>query len=390
MKDILQEFAGLRRQYAAIRQKCMIAVKEWRWATESMFALTPFFCERQGVKAGRWLDQPPRNKSGHTSHGFDADGQTVVMQVWGPGKRDCDEQFFVRSPTRVRQVVFSDWTGAGQKQLLACTALDIRNGRPVFAQFYHSVQALSRHERYLYDGGRITAIEVATKRFPGTKNESSDACREEVSYDEFGRLDSVVAVFPIGSTAYPKGRNLPLFRRPKKGETIESLSAIVEDQLVELIPQVVARARVRQPVYSLVLGYYPENPFPPVVGLGLESERQTWAAEHGADAVGIVWNPEEYAHAFRPNLDFKDAGLIKASDLLNLEIRRKKKWGVAAQLLNRVAVRLRARDWSKSLKRTRDFVLVACDIDSQVELPRNLKASVGPELFNDLKAHGWI
>jgi hypothetical protein len=86
----------------------------------------------------------------------------------------------------------------------------------------------------------------------------------------------------------------------------------------------------------------------------------------------------------------KGAALTKTCDLLNLEIQRKKKYAAAQQLLNRVAARLMQRDWSRSLKPTSDFVVVASDIEGQNDLPANLKASAGPEVFKRFKSKGWI
>ena len=390
MPDILREFQQLSRQYEAIKTKALAQVKTWRWATGNMLKMLPFESLRQGIKSERWLDKAPRNKSNHTHHGLAQDGNVIVMQSWGPDRGDCAEHFCLREAETLKHTIFNDWDGTGRIQLLASTSVQLKNGQPDVARSFHSLQSLVRQERYIYEDGKLVGIEVSTTRFPGTKNASHDAYREELTYDEFARLAGIVAVFPAGSNAYPKGRSVPVYRRPKKSETIESLGAIVEERLVELIPRVVAAARIRQPVYCLVLGYGAEKPLPPALGLGLESERQAWLKQYGTKSGEVLWNPEEYTHAFLPSLELGGAELTKACDLLNLEIQRKKKYSAVQHLLNRVAARLMQRDWSKHLKPTSDFVVVASDIEGQNDLPANIKASAGQEVFKAFRSKGWI
>jgi hypothetical protein len=252
------------------------------------------------------------------------------------------------------------------------------------------LDAQLRQETYSYAGGNLVRVDVLVKRFPGTANETTDRYHEEWTYDDLSRVEGVVATYPARSAAYPKGRTLPVYRRPKRAETIESLGGVVARGLLEWIPRAVAAAKVRKPVYALVLGYGAENPLPPVLGLGLESERQKWSKQYGADAGQVLWDVEEFTHTVRAELEGPDAGLARACALLNLQIRQKRKYAAAQQLLNRVAARLTKRDWSGCLKPTPDFVVVASDIEGQNDVPTNLRESAGPEVLKAFKARGWV
>ncbi len=388
--DVLGLFNKLSRQHLALKQQAEAQVHCWRWATEDMLEVLPLQALRQGDKPGRWLDQPPRNKANHTRHGLDRDGRVVAMHSWGPSRNDCTEHFVLRDGDTVRHTRFNDWEGSGRTQLLACTVLHFERGRAAAAVSYCKLDSRVRREKYFYEGAKLVRIDTLVEQFPGRGAQTNVAYHEDLVCDDLGRLDRIVAVYPVGSPVYPRGRSLPVYSRPKRKETLASLGEVVEALLLERIPRAVAAANVRQPIFALVLGYGPENPLPPVLGLGLESERRQWAKQHGADAGQVLWNPEEYAHTLRPGHEWGDPELVKACDLLNLLIRQKRKYEAAPQLLNRVAARLMERDWSGCLKPTADFVVVASDIDGQVEVPANLRASAGPGVLETFKARGWV
>jgi hypothetical protein len=390
MFDVVEQFKKLSRAYAGLKKEAESQAHTWRWATGDMLEVLPMQGLRQGLAPERWLDKPPRNKADHTYHGLDRDGNIVVMYSWGPSRGDRMEHFVRRDKDTIEHTLFGDWEGTGRIQLIACTLLRLEEGRAVAASSYHRIDAQLRQETYSYADGAVVRVAILRKRFPGTPHETTDHCHEELTYDDLAQLDAVVAVYPVGSAAYPKGRSIPVYRRPKRPETVASLAAIVETQLLRWIPRVVAGAKVRQPVYALVLGYGAENPLPPELGLGLESERRIWIKRHGAHVGQVLWDTEGFSRVLRPTHTSENAGLTRACDLLNLAIRQKKKHAAAQQLLNRVAARLMQRDWSDCLRPTPDFVVVASDIEGQNDVPTNLRASAGPEVFKAFRAKGWV
>ena len=387
MTKIQEDFKKVARQYKRLKERCTKQVVRWQWATDDMHSLEPFWCERLGQKAGRWLKNPPKRKADKPCYGFDERGRIVVVRT----KLDqLREQFLTYDDTHTQQATF-DSSGTG-KQLRWLERLDLREGRPVAYEIWHEAYHWPMHivERYGYQNDRIATIDVDRKEMLSKGDVLRDVYREELSYDELARLSKVVAVYEKGSHSYPDGETVVVYERPKKGETLRSLSALAEEQLVSLIPEVVAKAKIRSKVYCLVLGYYTERPLPPCLGIGLESERTAWVKKHGKDVRFLLWNPEEFRHAFVDKLKLDAPEVSRACHLLNEMMREKESCAASRKLLNSVAKRLMQRDWSGELKVTNDFVVVACDIEGQVELAGNFKQSVPKPQLAKLKSNGWI
>jgi hypothetical protein len=167
---------------------------------------------------------------------------------------------------------------------------------------------------------------------------------------------------------------------------MKTLSTMVENKLVRLIPQAVAAAGIREPVYCLALCYDPESEcLPPLIGIGLERERQAWVEEHGRRARDFIWNPAEFAHFDTPALSLDDPELESACGRLNDELETKGSWEPARKLLNNVAAQLRETDWGGKIDTTPDFVAYAVDLELS-DLNRNLKASLPEPLLTGLKS----
>ncbi len=174
-------------------------------------------------------------------------------------------------------------------------------------------------------------------------------------------------IYPAGSSDYPRGGTETLYRRPRKGETIKGLCELVEERLVELIPEVVAAAKIRKPAYCLLLVYDWENPdvmLPPDLAVGLASDRSAAAKQHGQEAKHSLWNPAGFT-IFGEGLELDDRRLAKACELLGQQLALKDRFTPALKLLNNVAARLMQRDWSGELKTTEDFVVAAVDLEAQ-------------------------
>ena len=166
---------------------------------------------------------------------------------------------------------------------------------------------------------------------------------------------------------------------------MKTLPTVVENKLIRLIPQAVASARIYEPVYCLALAYDPASDcLPPLLGLGLERERQAWIAEHGRRARDFIWNPAEFTHFDTPALTLDDADLEQVCERLNGEIEAKGTHEPARKLLTSVAAQLRTLDWGGKIDTTPDFVAYAVDLEL-AELSRNMKASLPEPLLAQLK-----
>jgi hypothetical protein len=169
-----------------------------------------------------------------------------------------------------------------------------------------------------------------------------------------------------------------------------SLSAVVESKLVRLIPQVVAAAGIREPVYCVALAYDPETEcLPPMIGLGLERERRTWIREHGRRARGFIWNPAEFTHFDTPPLSVEDPDLEKACRRLNEQMDLKGTCEPARKLLNSVAAASMQVDWSGKVQTTPDFIVYAVDLEL-TDLKKNLQGTVPAPLLEAFKQNGLL
>lgn len=69
------------------------------------------------------------------------------------------------------------------------------------------------------------------------------------------------------------GKPRIIFKRPDKSFTIEKALQIIEDQLVEEITeQIQTNVKIDEKVYCILLEYTLQHPFPPTIGIGVESE----------------------------------------------------------------------------------------------------------------------
>ncbi len=132
-------------------------------------------------------------------------------------------------------------------------------------------------------------------------------------------------------------------------------------RLVALVPAMIGRLAVGEPIYAVVMAYDGEEPGVPILGVGLASERAAWQQAYGEDARWYLWNPAEYQHfdvdALAVSAGFEGAG----REVLNQ----------VAKLLNRI-------DWSDYAVMTDDFVVFATDLEGG-DVVENFEMSLTPE-----------
>jgi len=195
----------------------------------------------------------------------------------------------------------------------------------------------------------------------------------EWCYDESGKL--------IGMFDLPRKVRLP------KGVSFATLKNTIGKRLMEIIPKVVAKAKIDQPVYCLALAYDGEGNgvLPPVLGIGLESERRGWTKKDPKNAKSLIWNPVEFRHYETEKLSLPtDKKFEKSCQLFNDLLDRKGSDKPARTLLNKVARDLGKVQWNNSLHTTDDFVVFAVDFEG-ADLKENLMESVSAETLISLK-----
>lgn len=187
------------------------------------------------------------------------------------------------------------------------------------------------------------------------------------------------------------GSRFPLYQPLPKGITVKSLKETVRDRLVLLIPKLVSAADIREAIFCVALAYDEEgnDALPPVIGIGLESERQQWRAEHGKKAKDYIWNPAHFYHYEKTHTQLSDDSLEDACDYLNSKWAERDSSSAAATLLLETAVALTHAVWPASVQRTQDFVVYAVGFEGG-GLRKSLKSSLSAEALAQFKAQGMI
>jgi hypothetical protein len=172
---------------------------------------------------------------------------------------------------------------------------------------------------------------------------------------------------------------------------LKSIKDTILTRLLALIPQVVTNAGLKDAVYCVALAYDGEgnDPLPPTIGIGLESERKRWLAAHGKDARDWVWNPAEFLHYEKSHTQIEDEELEEACDLLNSKLAEGDSIAPAVKLLVEVATELNRYPWPETFLRTSDFAVYAVDYELG-SLRKNLKACLPADRLAALQARRLI
>ncbi len=251
-------------------------------------------------------------------------------------------------------------------QLKEIYHIQLNNGRRVERAFL--TDRMFGHGRWLYEGNRRV-------RFQGL--DDSGNVTSEIAYGPHGE-QTIYRVRRDG-TKFQMGQALP------KGVTAKSLKETIQTRLRMLIPEIVAKANINEPIYCVVLAFDGENDvLPPMIGFGLEPERQRWMEEHQGKAKEWIWNPAEFYHFEKPHTQFDDDALEESCSLLNDYLADRDSVLPAIKLLIEIARELNDITWPPTVKRTNDFVVYAVDLEL-ASLRKNLKACIGDKQFTALK-----
>jgi len=183
------------------------------------------------------------------------------------------------------------------------------------------------------------------------------------------------------------GTRFQLYQPFPKGVTLKSVKETIRNRLLALVPEVVAAAKTAGPIYCVALAYDGEgnDALPPLIGIGLESERQRWQAEQGKIAWQWIWNPAEFLHYEKPHTQIEDEALEEACDRMNSKLAESASMAPAIKLLVEAATELNNATWPAEVQRTPDFIVYAVDFELG-SLRKNLKASLSPKQLAELKA----
>lgn len=343
--------------YARLKREGERAVVRWVWATGPLEDRLPVVVPGTEGSVGEVLPRPPRKKAGAYEIGFDAAGRRVVVRRHTPFEDAVIETFVTHGDGEV-----TEWAFEAYPKVPSRVRRYVYEGARLVS--YASVSPRgSTDASYTYEGDRLVEVRRRTER--------DEIVTTRLAYDAGGTLVRVSEVprGGSGSVVYERAAR-PL------APSLEEMGRL----LVGAIPELVGRLGVAKadPAFGLLLAYDAESPtsvLPPMLGIGLESERARWAKRARRSAEEL-WAPDALASFQDERLDF-DERVTTLGREIGQHLRKKATTEPARKLLVEVAKALCARDWSKTFPVTKDFVVYPLDLE-MADLARNMKAILSP------------
>ncbi|BCJ61676.1 hypothetical protein [Micromonospora endophytica] len=321
--------------------------------------------ERDLLKAGRRLDARPPVDRDVLRIGFDAEGRAVVIEEYsGFLHGRLYYETFVGHDGDVVEAARFDTDG------------------PIYLHEYRFRDGLMRsadtvarrgsgRESYAYSDGRISRVEIEHDgRVPSVLT---------AEHDDRG-LVRVVEV--VGS------RSEVRYERPPAGFDLEAACRTIEDALLTLIPDAVARLPVDGPAACVALSYHRSDALTFEVHVATEDERAALAA---IDAQA-AWSPADFETSTDVDLDDTGSVRLVRQELALLDaddIDASAGSEAGRRLLCAVAARLNLRDWTETLPVADDFVVYPVDLEL-VDLERNLADCLPADRFAWLRERSLL
>jgi hypothetical protein len=338
--------------YFELAKQLSAQVVRWEHATFARNHLEPANCERNGWKPGRVLAK--LSKQAWASYRFADDGKLLIaregqheqLYVWG--KDEVLTLMFDRS-----EIVWARKQRWGAKDLAKAAAIV---GRTKFT-FQRGRLARVEHtwprktaivERYVYDAaGRVASVHVSKPKHT-----------DELEYDATGQVVRVVY-------RYPSGQRTETFRRAPAADQLPLLLPKIQAALLAQIPRVLARTKIKQPVYSLAISTCLEEAphlLPPRLTLGLVTDRDARIAKGGEYVRDDLWLPESLPLHDDARLRLSDRALLKLCDRAN--VAREDDEPIMV-MLRKLAAQLQRRGLADVLTCPPELVVYAVDVGGE-------------------------
>ena len=306
--------------------------------------------------------QPATKKNARYGYGYDRSNKVIVI-LSHMNAGSSVEEFLRYSKDRIESSEF--FKGA----LREVETGFLKNGQVV--RIEQAGRNGSCIETVEWDGDRATRMQTQY---------SDEKFAREFVYDEESKS------FEVKFRVKPDGTRVPIDQPLPKGVTMKSLAAQIRKHLVKGVGEVVARSKIKEPIYCVVLVYSGEgNPvFPPTIAIGLESQRQKWLKKNGEEAKEMIWNPEEFTHRGK---EIDDEDYEQACEWYSDAMEERTSDAAAVKLINEIAADVGKLNWKRLAKMTDDFVVFAVDLEG-ADLQKNMKKSVPATVLKKLKAKG--
>lgn len=347
------------RLYVEWKKASEAQVVRWVWTNTDAWFLEPFFAERMNAqsrrdgraplfKKARVLGQAPEApKYGTMRYGYDDAGRVVVACQYFTAT-GFGERFYAWRDKTVEWVSF--------------------NGRQWPEQY---------GEAELDGAGRVveTRSGERTARFAWR---DGVLVRAEVQYGAVSQ-PQVESEEEIASALHAK---------PAPPRNPARLLARLEPLVADAVVAAFDALALREPAYCLIVSYAgPGNDlYPPLIGVGLERERQALLARQKDGALGcalheVLWDVGDFARY--PATVITDEALVRET---NRALHERAAWKAARASFERVAEALRKRKWSPV---TEDFIVAAIDFEGTNQW-LTLKKAAGAKRYGAWRKAGWV
>ena len=328
----------------------------WHWNPEEVF------------KSEGYIAKPTSKDKSLYDYGYDKHGRVIVIRYgrgWGKNFDNAHHHFLRYSGNKLTGI---EYRGLSPWMKFEATL----DGNQVVRLERSGAGVHDELKTITWNDGKVHKV-VTHDREP------LGAIITEVTYDTRGKVISDVDLSEV-----EEEKPLP------KGVTLKTQAKEIRKRLVEAVVKTLTKLKLKQPVYCLALNYDCEgNPIlPPMLAIGLDSERQARLKKGGKDAKLDIWEPEQMSLFAKEKTDeviSDDKKLQEACDYYNRLLEKQGDNAPAHKLLNEIAAELCRMNWKGKLNTTVDFIAYAVDTDL-ADLQKNLKQSVPADRLKKLKA----
>lgn len=403
-RDIYDQYDGIKSSQSPIIRT--------EWSKGIRYKIPPYYFLCHPPR-GRALKQVPQSKSEMTFHyeyGFDIQNRIAVKRYHTPSTPQ--ETFYSYAENKIEMSTFvnfqgrwlltklahyildggliryfvrlstnygyinpsQDFPAPGQIKKYQGEGLQTITADEIWERLSHQNYAISwGYEKYIYHKKRLQSISQYIL-YP-----ISSAPMEAEFLFEYTDKGKVSKVSWLRSNGYQRA----VYYRRKRGETLASLAANAKQKLIATIPQMLADAKLSEPLYCLNLYYFLAKSgdyFPPTFFPGFELDRQRKLRDYTIEnALYHIWwflwdvEDDEPEHVPCEPLVIQDEETLLACERLDVEINMRDKWQLAVKIFYEICRELNQLDWSLYTPVTEDFIVYACDQTEHIRPEKSLR-----------------
>ncbi|MBD0260864.1 MAG: hypothetical protein ICV83_34525, partial [Cytophagales bacterium] len=154
LNSLGNEFSGYASKLSQLIPAAYSRAAHWRWASASQLQLELFGRERAKIPKGHWLKERPQNKEEYVKVGLDQEGRIIVEEEYQSHPLWGHDRIYVHAQDRILALEYDK-----QKKLQKAAEAVLQDDKQTWYVCFATGNRASSVDRYVYDQGRITAIE---------------------------------------------------------------------------------------------------------------------------------------------------------------------------------------------------------------------------------------